>query len=103
MTSLILLQYGCEPSGPSPLQIKLNNAVERKALVDEQIVEWGSPERKEPLSDGRSVYTWKRPWTGSGINYGVPGGQAYSKQHICTIVVTVASDSTVQGYNLLDC
>lgn len=100
--ALLLLQNGCQ-HGPSALQIKLDSAVERKALIDERIVEWGAPESKAPLSDGRVVYTWKMPWTSSGINYSVPGGQAYSSQHLCTVAVTVTSDNVIQSYSQRDC
>jgi len=60
--TLLLLQYGCH-LGPSTLQIKLDRAVERKASIDERIVDWGAPDSKASLSDGRVVYTWKMPWT----------------------------------------
>lgn len=100
--TLLLLQYGCH-RGPSALQIKLDSAVERKASIDERIVDWGAPDSKAPLSDGRVVYTWKMPWTSSGVNYAVPGGQAYSRQHLCTVAVTVTSDNIVQRYNNRDC
>jgi hypothetical protein len=99
---LLLLQYGCH-LGPSVLQIKLDSAVERKASIDERIVGWGAPDSKAPLSDGRVVYTWKMPWTSSGVNYAVPGGQAYSSQHLCTVAITVTSDNIVQNYNYRDC
>lgn len=100
--ALLFMQSGCH-RGPSALQLKLDSAVERKALIDEKIVEWGAPDSKAPLSDGRVVYTWKMPWTSSGINYGVPGGQAYSTQHLCIVAVTVMSDNTIQSYNQRDC
>ena len=100
MVTASVLQYGCQPR---PLQIKLDSAVERKASIDERIIDWGGPDRKEPLSDGRIVYTWKMPWTSSDVNYAVRGGQAYSSQHVCTIVITVTSDNVVQSYNYRDC
>ena len=103
MATAALFQYGCQPTGPSPLQIKLNSAVERKASIDERIIDWGAPDKKEPLSDGRIVYTWKMPWTSIGVNYAVSGDQAYSMQHACTIVITVTSDNVVQSYNYRDC
>ena len=99
---LFFVQNGCQ-RGPSALQIKLDSAVERKALIDERIVDWGAPDSKAPLSDGRVVYAWKMPWTSSGVNYGVPGGQAYSSQHLCTVAVTVTSDNIIQSYNRRDC
>lgn len=103
---LLCLQYGCT-RGPSQLQIqlqmKLNDAAQRHTSIDERIMEWGAPSGKDALSDGRFVYTWKRPWTWSGVNYGVPGGQVYSSQHLCTIVITASADNTVQSYNLNDC
>ena len=100
--ALLLLQNGCH-SGPNALQIKLDSAVERKASIDERIVDWGAPDSKAPLSDGRVVYTWKMPWTSSGVNYAVPGGQAYSSQHLCTVAITVTSDNIIQSYNYRDC
>jgi len=66
-------------------------------------MEWGAPYGKEPLRDGRVVYTWKFPWTGSHVNYGVPGGQAYTTQHLCTVVITTSPESTIQSYNYRDC
>lgn len=100
--ALLFMQNGCH-RGSSALQLKLDSAVERKALIDERIVEWGAPDSKALLSDGRVVYTWKMPWTNSGVNYAVQGGQAYSSQHLCTVAITVISDNTVQSYNYRDC
>ncbi|MBH0178417.1 MAG: hypothetical protein HP491_11265 [Nitrospira sp.] len=99
---LLSLQYGCH-HGPNPLQLKLDDAVQRHASIDERIMEWGAPSGKDALSNGRIVYTWKRPWTGNYVNYGVPGGQVYSSQHLCTIVIAASADNTVQSYNLNDC
>lgn len=99
---LLMLQYGCVHQRDQ-LRIKLDDAVQRHASIDERIMEWGGPSGKDPLTDGRFVYTWKRPWTGNYVNYGVPGGQAYSVQHLCTIVITASADNTVQSYNYSDC
>lgn len=100
---ILCLQYGCEHD-TSKLRIKLDTAVEHHASIDERIIEWGSPTGKDSLSDGRFVYTWKIPWTGNYVNYAAgPGGQAYSVQHWCTIVITASADNTVQSYTYRDC
>jgi len=101
---LLGLQCGCvSKRDTSKLRMKLDDAVQRHASIDERIMEWGAPWGKGPLSDGRVVYTWKIPWTGSYVNYGVPGGQAYTVQHWCTIIITATADNTVQSYNYRDC
>jgi hypothetical protein len=99
---VLCLQYGCVHD-TSQLRAKLDAAVQRHASIDERIIDWGTPSGKDLLSDGRIVYTWKLPWTGNYINYGVPGGQAYPVQHWCTIIITAAADNTVQSYKYRDC
>lgn len=99
---LSLVVVGCR-HGTNKLDMKLNDAVKRQALIDERIVDWGSPVGVNTLSDNRIVYTWKFPWTGSYVNYGVPGGQAYSVQHWCTVIVTTSPENIVQGYTYRDC
>lgn len=96
------LQYACAHDN-NRLRVKLDDAVQRHASIDERIMDWGAPSGKDSLSDGRLVFTWKMPWTGSYVNYAVPGGQAYSAQHWCTIVITTSADNTVQSYNYRDC
>ncbi len=101
--ALILLQYGCEHD-TSQLRMKLDSAVERHASIDERIIAWGTPTGKDRLSDGRFVYTWKIPWTGNYVNYAAgPGGQAYSVQHFCTIVITTSAENNIQSYSYRDC
>src|SRR6478609_8949575 len=95
---LIWLQYACEHDNNN-LRMKLDDAVQRHSSIDERIIDWGSPSGKDTFSDGRIVYTWKLPWTGNYINYGVPGGQANSVQHWCTIIITASTENTVQSYN----
>ena len=100
---LLMLQYGCVHD-TSKLQMKLDDAVQRHASIDERIIDWGAPSGKDTLSDGRIVYTWKNPWTGSYVNYAAgPGGQAYSAQHWCTIVITASADNTVESFKYSDC
>lgn len=89
--------------GPSPLTARLDRAVEAHELIDELIVQWASPSAVDHLSDGRLVYTWKRPWTGSAVNYAVPYGQAYAVQHVCTIVVQTTPEGHVERYRYFDC
>ena len=99
---LICLQSACV-NGTSKLSVKLDDAVQRHASIDERIIDWGTPSGKDPLSDGRVVYTWKFPWTSSDVNYAAPGGQAYSVQRVCTVVITASADNKVQSYNYRDC
>ncbi len=103
----LCLQQGCASEhNTNPLRLKLDDAVHRHALIDERIMEWGTPSGKDPLSDGRVVYTWKMPWSGrqlNPMNPGDPYNQAFAVQHLCTVVITAGSDNTVQSYNYRDC
>ncbi len=105
LTAFFLLPIACEhtPSRSQQIQSQLADAVQRQASIDERIMEWGAPNGKDILSDGKIVYTWKTPWTKGHINYGVPGGQAYTKQHFCTVVITTSPQSIIQKYNFNDC
>lgn len=99
---IIFIQPACVHEN-TKLRVKLDDAVQRQASIDERIIDWGAPSGKDSLSDGRLVYTWKIPWTGNYVNYGVPGGQAYSVQHWCTVVVTTSANNQIQSYNYRDC
>jgi hypothetical protein len=98
---VIVIYSGC--SRNKGLQMKLDDAVQRRASIDERIVDWGAPAGKTTLSDGRIVYTWTHPWTDHSVNYNTKGNQAYAVQHMCTIVITTSADNTIQGYNYRDC
>lgn len=95
-------QYGCAHEA-SDLKIKLESKLQRDTLIDDWIEELGSPNGTNTLSDGRTVYTWQIPWVEKGINYGVPGGQAYTAHHWCTIVITTSPSNSVLGHNFRDC
>ena len=53
---VVLLQFSC--ARDNVLRMKLDDAVQRHASIDERIVDWGAPAGKNVLSDGRIVYTW---------------------------------------------
>ncbi len=100
---LSLISVGCyHGHGPHPLSVRLDQARQEREHVDQLILLWGTAE-VDRLSDGRLVYTWKRPWTGTGVNYAVPNGQAYAVQHLCTIVVQTTADGIVERYRFFDC
>lgn len=99
LVALVLLP-GCRKNS---LSTKLDNAVERKASIDERIIDWGAPDSKAQLSDGRMVFTWKKPWTSSQVHYAAPTQQVYTAQHLCTIVITTSAESIIESYNYRDC
>jgi hypothetical protein len=72
----------CGLTGPSQLQTRLESIVGKP--IDEAVGIWGVPDATFELADG-AAYTWKRPWTASGVNYAVQGGQAYAVQTVCVI------------------
>ena len=85
------------------LSQRLDRAVAENANVDELIAEWGSPAAIDTLSSGDLVYTWRHPWTGSGVNYAAVQGQAFAVQHLCTIVVQTTNAGVVKRYRFYDC
>ena len=42
--------------------------------IDEAVKLWGAPDATHQMSDGAVAYSWRQPWTSSGVNYAVPGG-----------------------------
>jgi hypothetical protein len=98
---VIVIYGGCGRN--KGLQMKLDDAVQRRASIDERIVDWGTPAGKTTLSDGRVVYTWTLPWTGHHVDYNTKGNQAYAVQHVCTVVITASADNQIQSYNYRDC
>jgi hypothetical protein len=97
---LLTLLAACRPH---PLSVRLDRACSRREHVDRLIVDWGSAAAVDRLSDGRLVYTWKRPWTSSAVNYAAAYGQAYAVQHVCTIVVQTSADGIIEHYRYYDC
>lgn len=97
---LLVLLAACRPH---PLSVRLDRACSLREHVDQLILDWGTAAAVDHLSDGRLVYTWKRPWTGSAVNYAGPYGQAYALQHTCTIVVQTTADGIIEHYRYFDC
>ena len=99
IATLACFQFGCGHWNFT-LKAKLHDAVQRHASIDERIMEWGDPSAKETLNDGQIVDTWKLPWSDEQL---MPGGNAYSIPHACTVVITTSSDNAVQSYKTDDC
>jgi hypothetical protein len=91
--------FGCG-HGNFGLRGTLDDAVQRRASIDERILDWGASNTKETMSDGRVVYTWKFPWSEEQI---LTDMNAFPIQHVCTVVITSSSDNAVQSYTTDDC
>lgn len=103
VAALLTLVVACHPH---PLSVRLDRAYQQREHVDQLIIDWGTPTGVDHLADGGLVYTWKRLWTGTAVNYAVGfgyGGQAYAVQHTCTIVVQLTVDGIVEHYRYFDC
>ena len=92
-------QFGCG-HGNFGLKSTLDDAAHRHASIDERIVDWGEPNAKETLSDGKVVYTWKFPWSDEQI---LTDMSAFPIQRVCTVVITSSSDNAIQSYRTDDC
>jgi hypothetical protein len=99
ITMLAYLPFGCV-SGDFELRAKLEDAVQRHALIDERIMDWGEPSGKETLSNGQLSYTWKFPWSEERL---LASQTAYQVPHMCTVLVSTSSDNVIQSYKTDDC
>ena len=71
--------------------------------IDEAVMRWGTPDGSYTLTNGTTAYTWRRPWTSSGVNYAVQGGAAVAFQHVCRITIQTDSAGTILHYHYEDC
>jgi hypothetical protein len=100
VATMACLQFAC--SHGNQLRAQLDDAVQRHASIDEEIMDWGPPTRKETLSDGQLEYTWKFSWIEKRVLHG-GSGAVDPRQHSCTIVITTSPDNVIQSYKTDDC
>ena len=100
IATLACFQFACSYDNPMSMRGKLDDAVRRHASIDERILEWGTPNGKETLTEGQLVYTWTIPYSEEQI---LPAGNAYQVPHRCTVVITTSSDNAIQSYRTDDC
>src|SRR5467141_3067999 len=95
----IALSSGCATG-----QRKVTRQEQLKSLIgqpiDEAVKLWGAPDATHQLTDGTVVYTWRQPWTSSGVNYGVsPGGAIVTHQHLCRTTIQTDSAGVIGSYH----